>query len=56
MCSAMVERLSSMVARGGGDGMEKMDYEPVGRHMGVLMSWPAMPGHPRRVAARVGDR
>jgi len=23
---------------------------------GVLMSWPAMPGHPRRVAARSGDR
>ena len=28
-CSAMVERLSSVAARGGGDGNEKMDCEPV---------------------------
>ena len=40
-CSAMAERLSSVVARDGGDGMEKMDCELVGRRMGCsCRGWP----------------
>jgi len=56
LTAAMVRRrlLSVAPARARGEIESKVEWE--GRRMGVLMSWPAVPGRPRRMAVRSGDR
>ena len=56
LTAAMVRRrlLSVAPAHARGEIESKVEWE--GRRMGVLMSWLAVPGHPRRVVARSGDQ
>ena len=49
-------RRCSIVARGGGEGSEKLDCEPVGQARGRFKSWPTMPRRPRRMAAWSGGQ
>ena len=52
----MEELLRLVAARGGGEREANGADDPVGQARGVLMSWPAAPGCPRRVAARLASR